>query len=222
MELAAIAPVRAVGVDVDAEVLKAAESLEASAAKAGGFSPGRDIGFEVGDAYALPRPDKSLDRATARFVFQPLVDPPSAGAELARVVRRGGLAWLIDVDEGLSFSHPPASAAYRRLAGALGAQQEGRGGDRRVGRTLPALLDQCGSPSCRSSSCPKRPTGRRGRATSVGPFSSSGSGELRPELVGDGFIEAGGFDDCLERFAAEVTERVCTVENHLAVVGRRR
>jgi arsenite methyltransferase len=107
MELAAIAPVRAVGVDVDAEVLKAAESLEASAAKAGGFSPGRDIRFEVGDAYALPRPDKSLDRATARFVFQPLVDPPSAGAELARVVRRGGLAWLIDVDEGLSFSHPP-------------------------------------------------------------------------------------------------------------------
>jgi hypothetical protein len=45
---------------------------------------------------------------------------------------------------------------------------------------------------------------------------------MRHELVEEGLISADEFDDCLARYSAEVIHGVCTIEAHMAVVGRRR
>lgn|GEM_PF-676017 len=221
MELAAMMPVDAVGIDIDESILLAAHDLRRDVAERGGFLTGSSVRFVTGDAFALDERDASVDLVTARFVYQHLRDHARATAELARVVRPGGLACLIDVDEGLSVTHPEPSPAYRRLRDALTAMQGQLGGGRCVGRTLPALLDQAGfdvqavlvlpQASYRSSQ-----PDDLARAHLVGRFL-----DARPALI-EGYIPAPEFDDCLARFAAERTTGELVVEAHLAAVGRRR
>lgn len=221
MELAAMMPVDAIGIDVDDAVLQAADAVRVDVAARGGFRPGSRVMFVAGDAYTLDQPDASIDLVTARFLFQHLRDHAAAASELARVVRHGGLACLIDVDDGMSVTHPEPSAAYKRLAGALTAMQGYRGGGRYVARTLPARLDQAGFDVAAVVALPQASyassqPGDAGRALLVERFLAA-----RGELVED-FISADEFDDCLGRFASEVTTGECVIETHLAVVGRRR
>ncbi len=221
MELAAMVPVDAVGIDLDESTLAVAETVRVDVAGRDGFLAGSHVTFLAGDAYALDEPDASVDLATARFLFQHLRDHATAAAELARVVRPGGLACLIDVDDGLSLTHPEPSEAYLRLTRALTAMQECQGGGRQVARTLPARLDQVGfdvvavlvlpQAAYRSSK-----PGDMNRTLLVDRFLAA-----RGELV-EGFISADEFDECLRRFAAEITTGECAVEAHLAVIGRRR
>jgi ubiquinone/menaquinone biosynthesis C-methylase UbiE len=221
MELAAMVPVHAVGVDVDESTLRAAETVRDQVAGRHGFVAGSQVTFRAGDAYALDEPDASVDLATARFLFQHLRDHAAAAAELARVVRPGGLACLIDVDDGLSLTYPEPSPAYLRLTEALTTMQERQGGGRHLARTLPARLDEAGfevvavlvlpQAAYRSSK-----PGDMNRTLLVDRFLAA-----RRELV-ERYISAEEFDDCLGRFAGEVIGRECAVEAHLAVVGRRR
>jgi ubiquinone/menaquinone biosynthesis C-methylase UbiE len=222
MELAALAAVEATGIDVDGAVLQSADLLRREVARRNGFCPGSAVVFEPGDVYALDQPDASVDLATARFLFQHLEDPAAAASELARVVRPGGLACLIDVDDGLSLSYPEPSPAYRRLTDALTAMQERSGAGRRVARTLPSRLDDAGFTIVAVLVVPQadyrssRP-GDGARTLLVERFTAA-----RPDLLGGGFISASEFDDALQSFSDEVTTGVCTVEAHLAVIGRRR
>jgi ubiquinone/menaquinone biosynthesis C-methylase UbiE len=144
MELGCLAPIDAVAIDIDESVLQVADGMRNHADRLGAFSSGSRITLRTDDAYRLDEPDACFDLATARFVFQHLQDNAGAACELARVVKPGGLACLIDVDDGLSVTYPPRSAAYARLVAALTAMQEHRGGGRHVGRTLPSRLDQAG------------------------------------------------------------------------------
>jgi len=222
MELAALVPVEAVGVDVDESILHAADALCADVGRRGGFLDGSRVSFVPGDAYALDEPDAGIDLVTARFVFQHLRDQAAAAAELARVVKPGGVACLIDVDDGLTVTYPEPSAAYRRLSGASAALQERDGGGRHVARTLPARLDQAGfeivavlvlpAASYRTSQ-----PGDLSRDLLIARFL-----EARGDLVEGAFLSADEFDDMLGRFSVEVSPLECTVTAHLAVVGRRR
>ena len=221
MELAAMVPVDALGVDIDESIVTVAETVRAEVERQGGFLAASRVGFVAGDAYALDLPDAGMDLVTARFVFQHLRDHAGAAAEVARVVRPGGLACLIDVDDGLSVTYPEPSAAFRRLRDALTTQQGQAGGGRTVARTLPGLLDAAGfdvlavvvlPQAAYRSSQPDDLT----RTHLVERFRAA-----RPDLV-DRYISAHEFDDCLGRFAAEVTSGECVVEAHLAVIGRRR
>ncbi len=85
----------------------------------------------------------SFDFAYARFVFQHLAAPEVELEGALRLLRPGGTLVAVDADDGLFAIHPepPQLAEAIRLSQAL---QQGRGGDRRIGRKLPTLLKQAG------------------------------------------------------------------------------
>jgi ubiquinone/menaquinone biosynthesis C-methylase UbiE len=72
--------------------------------------------FQKGDAMALPFADNSFDAATMALVIFFVPEPPAAIAEMARVVRRGGLvasyAW--DMENG-GFPNEPILAEMRAM-----------------------------------------------------------------------------------------------------------
>ncbi len=72
--------------------------------------------FRQGDAMALPFADDSFDAAAMALVIFFVPDPPVAVAEMARVVRRGGLvasyAW--DIENG-GFPNEPLLAEMRAM-----------------------------------------------------------------------------------------------------------
>lgn len=79
-----------VGVDASAEMIAGARS-RARAARC-------RIRFAVGDARALDEPDDSFDVVRSERTLQWLTSPAAAVAEMARVVRPGGLVSLLDTD----------------------------------------------------------------------------------------------------------------------------
>lgn len=65
--------------------------------------PGASLAqFRIGDAQALPFPDNSFDAATMALAITFVPDPAKAAAEMARVVRPGGIVatYMWDIDGG--------------------------------------------------------------------------------------------------------------------------
>jgi SAM-dependent methyltransferase len=78
--------------------------------------PGAKIAeFRIGDAQALPFGNNSFDAAAMGLVISFIPDPNKAAAELARVVRPGGLVatYMWDMDDG--FPLRPMSVAMASL-----------------------------------------------------------------------------------------------------------
>lgn len=86
---------------------------------------------------------ESFDFAYARFALQHMTDPKLELAGAFRMLRPGGALVAVDADDGLFaiYPEPPQLKETVRLSEAL---QHSSGGDRRVGRKLPALLEQAG------------------------------------------------------------------------------
>ncbi|MBW8078565.1 MAG: methyltransferase domain-containing protein, partial [Gallionella sp.] len=122
LELAALGDIVVVGVDTDPSALESAQRIGRAVTDRGGIPAGR-AAFCHGDAYSIPFPDASFDVVFSRFVFQHLDNPERAASEVARILSPGGTACIVDVDDGLSISEPPPSAAFDRLASALRASQ---------------------------------------------------------------------------------------------------
>ena len=92
----------------------------------------------VGNAQALPLPDRSVDRIVSGFTVRNVASLPRAFAEFRRVLRPGGRAVLLEL------SHPESAAFARlysfyfdRVAPAIAALL---GGDRDAYRYLPRSL----------------------------------------------------------------------------------
>ena len=79
-----------VGVDASAEMIAAARSRARAATCR--------TRFAVGDASALDEPDDSFDVVRSERMLQWLTSPEAAVAEMARVLRPGGLVSLVDTD----------------------------------------------------------------------------------------------------------------------------
>ncbi|MET9216759.1 MULTISPECIES: methyltransferase domain-containing protein [unclassified Nocardia] len=62
--------------------------------------------FATGDAYGLPFGNESFDAVLCERVFQHLTAPARAAAEIARVLRPGGRAVVVDSDWATSIVHP--------------------------------------------------------------------------------------------------------------------
>lgn len=62
--------------------------------------------FVEGNAYALPFEDGSIDAVRCERVYQHLDHPDRASAEIARVLRPGGRAVVIDSDWSTTIIHP--------------------------------------------------------------------------------------------------------------------
>ncbi|HWE57584.1 MAG TPA: methyltransferase domain-containing protein [Acidimicrobiales bacterium] len=222
VEAAALGPLRAIGVDLDAEVLGVARAAAADVAGAGMLAAGSTVDFLDGNAYEVPVDASSVDLVISQFLFQHLDAPDRATREVARILRPGGVACIIDVDDGLSITYPPASAAYLALAGALRGSQEGGGGDRQVGRKVAALLDDAGldplNVAVVSQSGYRRvDAGDLSRQLLVERFRAA-----RPSIVERGLMSAETFDATLSEFATEDEGPVCEVEAYLVVTARRR
>lgn len=79
-----------VGIDASSEMIAGAQARA-------GAAPGR-ARFAVGDALALDEPTDHFDAVRSERCLQWLSDPEAAVAEMARVVRPGGLVSLLDTD----------------------------------------------------------------------------------------------------------------------------
>ena len=126
---------RVTGVDVDPNLLTIARSRLAGS--------GLRVAFVKGTAVRLPLDDDQVDIAYARFLFQHLADPGVVLAEMARVVRPGGVVAAVDTDDGSLVVHPEPEGFAELLAASAAAQRD-RGGDRHVGRKLKQLLHDAG------------------------------------------------------------------------------
>ncbi len=71
--------------------------------------------FRVGDAQALPFPDNSFDAASMALVIVFVADPLEAAAEMARVVRPGGLVATYMWEFPSGFPHAPIAEAMKSL-----------------------------------------------------------------------------------------------------------
>ncbi|WP_328392116.1 methyltransferase domain-containing protein [Nocardia sp. NBC_00416] len=101
----------AVGVDPNPAMLAIARERVAAAE-----TPGR---FVEGDAYRLPFDDDSFDAVRCERVYQHLDDPAAATAEIARVLRPGGRALLIDSDWQTAILHPGNPEVVGRMTAAM-------------------------------------------------------------------------------------------------------
>jgi ubiquinone/menaquinone biosynthesis C-methylase UbiE len=102
----------------------------------------KNLSFETGDLQDLPYDDGSFDRVVSRFVFehQTVESLKKVTAEVARVLKPDGEAWIIDVD-GLMLNIYPQSPS---LAQALKNFEKTGQIDLYIGRKLPHVLAGAG------------------------------------------------------------------------------
>lgn len=122
-----------VGVDVSAEMVAGAASRAPAA-------PCR-VRFAVGDAQALDEPDGSFDAVRSERTLQWLSDPGAAIAELARVVRPGGVVSLIDTDWSTFSVDVGDDDITRRVREAMRTE---RARPSHIGRRLVELVERVG------------------------------------------------------------------------------
>jgi ubiquinone/menaquinone biosynthesis C-methylase UbiE len=98
------------GVDISRSFVRIAEENARTA--------GVHVGFEVGDAADLPFPDEQFDFIVCRAAFKNFSRPLVALNEMHRVLKRGGIALIIDLRKDFS---PQAVRDYVRGRGVLNA-----------------------------------------------------------------------------------------------------
>ena len=221
LELAALRPVTVIGLDRDREVLEVARAAAATASARHALAAGSAVGFLAADAYELPVPDASVDVVFSRFVFQHLAEPGTAAAEILRVLRPGGLACVVDVDDGLSISEPPPSPAFTRLAAALRAAQTGYGGDRHIGRRLAGLLDFHGLTPGPVLVLPQAGYHRPAPGDPARQLLLERLRSAQASIVGGGHMSPAGFESDMADLAAEDPGPTCEIEGHVAVIAQK-
>lgn len=121
-----VAPGRVVGIDSARPVLDEARELART-------TPGVDVGFDVGDVYALDIGDDTFDVVHAHQVLQHLADPVAALREMRRVCRPGGVVAARDVDYASAVSAPEVTADWLAVYDTMARRG---GGEPNAGRML--------------------------------------------------------------------------------------
>jgi ubiquinone/menaquinone biosynthesis C-methylase UbiE len=122
-------------VDIDASLLAEARRLLAGNPR---------LRFVEAPAESTSLPGASFDFAVARMLFQHLPDPVAAAREIGRLLKPGGRAAILDVDDDLLWILDPAPPNFEQLRTKLGEAQASHGGNRRVGRRLWRILSEAG------------------------------------------------------------------------------
>jgi SAM-dependent methyltransferase len=203
-----------VGIDVSSEMVSAARS-RAAAARPGLRCRSR---FVVGDALALDEPDRSFDVVRSERTLQWVARPGDAVAEMARVLRPGGLLSLIDTDWSTFELSVGDDDLSRRVRAALRTE---RNRPSNVGRRLGPLAVAAGLDVVARTSATERWTSWSpdDSPAPAGCFSMS---SLADDLVDAGQLEPGG----QARFVATVHDaaregRFSMALTMFAVVARR-
>nr|WP_054816874.1 methyltransferase domain-containing protein [Nocardia arizonensis] len=122
----------AIGVEPDPNLLASAERRAREA--------GSTARFHSGDAYGIPFGADTFDAALCERVFQHLTAPARAANEIARVLRPGGRAVVVDVDWGTAIIHPGDIGVVHKIIETLAAATT----NPRSGRRIPGLLAKAG------------------------------------------------------------------------------
>ncbi|MGW5451623.1 methyltransferase domain-containing protein [Nocardia sp. NPDC003979] len=101
----------AVGVEPDPDLLASATRRATER--------GSTATFVSGDAYGLPFGDNTFDAVLCERVFQHLTAPARAATEIARVLRPGGRAVVVDADWATAIIHPGAPEVARAVIDTL-------------------------------------------------------------------------------------------------------
>jgi SAM-dependent methyltransferase len=219
LELAHLHPINVIGVDNDPDLLD--HTREIAGELTDWLGTESSVRFHQEEVTGLSFGNEQFDLVTARLLFQHLKRPQAAIAEVARVLRHGGSVWILDVDDGMSLTYPPASVAEVMLERAFATLQAERGGDREIGRKLPGYLAEQGLYV------------QDVRLVSQAQFASSRPGDLarsataariravRDELLANKGIDASEFDSALEALENEPLKTMLRVESQMIVVAQK-
>jgi demethylmenaquinone methyltransferase/2-methoxy-6-polyprenyl-1,4-benzoquinol methylase len=130
LQLSARSGARVVGVDLTEQMLREGHRRVAAAGK------GERIGLLTGRAEQLPFPDRSFDALTFTYLLRYVRDPQATLAELARVLRPGGIMASLEFCAPDGMVWGPAWWAYTRLLLPAGGLALGGREWYRVGRFL--------------------------------------------------------------------------------------
>lgn len=123
---------RAVGIEPHSQLREEATRRAAETGSRAEFVPG--------DAMELPMPDASVDVVRSERVFQHLADPQTAADEIARVLRPGGIAVIIDTDWATMVAYPGEPELLQRYSQAF----QGTVANPFAGRQLRSWLSRAG------------------------------------------------------------------------------
>ncbi|MGV9611910.1 methyltransferase domain-containing protein [Nocardia xishanensis] len=122
----------AIGVEPDPNLLASAQRRASQL--------GSHAKFHSGDAYGIPFGADCFDAVLCERVFQHLTAPARAANEIARVLRPGGRAVVVDVDWDTAIVHPGDRQVVRQVLDTLVSATT----NPLSGRRLPGLLTQAG------------------------------------------------------------------------------
>ncbi|MFI6766054.1 methyltransferase domain-containing protein [Streptomyces sp. NPDC050355] len=97
-----------------------------------------------GSITEAPLPDAGFDLALARLVLQHIAEPTRALTELGRLLRPGGRLVVADADDALWGSIHPGIPGLAGVMELRRQHQSQRGGNRYVGRAVPAMMRAAG------------------------------------------------------------------------------
>ena len=109
--------------------------------------------YVQGDATAMPFADGTFDRVHASWLLEHVPDPAAVVREVRRVLRRGGAAYFVEVDNATLRLEPPI-AVVTEVMEMLNAAQLAAGGDPFVGRKLAPLFERAGFLEVRAMELP--------------------------------------------------------------------
>ena len=136
-ELAKITyPGEVIGIDLSESMLKQACWLKDSQ----GIT---NLNFQLGDAYQLKFPDNYFDFVYSRLLFQHLIEPVKVLKNIYRILKPGGMLYILDVDDRW-FTLYPEPKSFASLYQKLTSLQKSQGGDPYIGRKLGSYVHQAG------------------------------------------------------------------------------
>ena len=136
-ELAKITyPEEVIGIDLSESMLKQACWLKNSQGI-------RNLSFQVGNAYQLNFPDNYFDFVYSRLLFQHLQEPAQVLQNIYRILKPGGILYILDVDDRW-FTLYPEPKSFASLSQKLSSLQKSQGGDPYIGRKLGSYVHQAG------------------------------------------------------------------------------
>ncbi|MGI5531254.1 methyltransferase domain-containing protein [Streptomyces syringium] len=120
------------------------EGLLAQARSHLGPHEGGRLRLLQGSITEAPLPGAQFDLALARLVLQHLSQPAQALTELNRLLRPGGRLVVADADDAMWGSVHPAIPGLDEVLATRRLHQAKRGGNRHVGRAVPAMMRAAG------------------------------------------------------------------------------
>ena len=103
----------------------------------------KNVQFMKENVYELSFPDNSFDFIYTRLLFQHLENPMLGLKNMLRVLKPGGIACVVDVDDDLFMMYPEPETLKFFMDRASKGQKE-KGGDRYIGRKLPFMFEKTG------------------------------------------------------------------------------